>query len=421
MYGFYDENYSLEGKKPEEEIPTLLKHIGYPYAINRSVLFCCGSQHNWPKLLGALAWMLEEINFLESDELPKLLGTFCGNGQGPADLYNANQFFHCYDLFLASEDEQLELRKEQYTSSEEQNRLVLLGHSEQETKRSIELANLQNELQATQPLKDAQQCYATLLDDEQKFKKYFEQLELHTINLEQELCDKRFELERNRQQQMTLELEKERLRKAVSNQKMTHSDIQKFQLGRQALNKEITALEGRLDDVNQGRFQLEIQQEKKLAVIEETLRQYNRMAEEAELLPSSAKYADGQQFELRVNPLDSPQILSLNLSEHVLPGLMLAKERMAEAYSDTSKAVVHGMQELDQISQLVADKMELVGQLERSFGVLAGRTEQEERQMASEAAAVAEQLAQLEGDLHKLRFGSQPEVHKCTLEKLVRE
>lgn len=45
--------------KPEDEIPTLLKSIGYPYSIKPSLIISCGSPHNWPKLLGVLTWMIE--------------------------------------------------------------------------------------------------------------------------------------------------------------------------------------------------------------------------------------------------------------------------------------------------------------------------------------------------------------------------
>ena len=48
-------------KKFEEEIPKILKQIGYPYPISKSAMFAIGNMHSWPNLLGALQWMVEVI------------------------------------------------------------------------------------------------------------------------------------------------------------------------------------------------------------------------------------------------------------------------------------------------------------------------------------------------------------------------
>eukprot|EP00043_Microstomoeca_roanoka_P019149 m.211986 g.211986 ORF g.211986 m.211986 type:complete len:640 (+) comp16944_c2_seq1:158-2077(+) len=54
--------------KAEEEIPALLKSIAYPFPVKPSLVISCGSPHNWPKLLGALQWMIELTDFLEDNK-----------------------------------------------------------------------------------------------------------------------------------------------------------------------------------------------------------------------------------------------------------------------------------------------------------------------------------------------------------------
>lgn len=44
-----------------ETIPVLLKALGYPFKLNRSTLISCGSHSNWPKMLGALHFLLEIV------------------------------------------------------------------------------------------------------------------------------------------------------------------------------------------------------------------------------------------------------------------------------------------------------------------------------------------------------------------------
>jgi len=59
VYSFVDPNYNWGDSKPEDEIPQLFKMVGYPFTVNKSAIFSSGSPHNWPKLLGALTWLVE--------------------------------------------------------------------------------------------------------------------------------------------------------------------------------------------------------------------------------------------------------------------------------------------------------------------------------------------------------------------------
>ena len=47
----------------EHEVPQLLKDIGYPYQIPASTFQTIGATHSWPKLLGALYWLHQLIQF----------------------------------------------------------------------------------------------------------------------------------------------------------------------------------------------------------------------------------------------------------------------------------------------------------------------------------------------------------------------
>ncbi|EDO38695.1 predicted protein [Nematostella vectensis] len=54
-------------KKPEEEIPKILKMLGYPFNISKSSMFSVGSPHTWPNLLGALCYLIELIRSMLQD------------------------------------------------------------------------------------------------------------------------------------------------------------------------------------------------------------------------------------------------------------------------------------------------------------------------------------------------------------------
>ena len=47
--------------KFEEEIPTILKLLGYPTTIGRSALTAIGNPMSWPQLLAALTWLTDVL------------------------------------------------------------------------------------------------------------------------------------------------------------------------------------------------------------------------------------------------------------------------------------------------------------------------------------------------------------------------
>jgi kinetochore protein NDC80 len=60
-----DRDFRLKEEQPLEQIPPLLKSLGYPFIIPKSYLTSAGTPHTWPLLLGALSWIRELIEFEE--------------------------------------------------------------------------------------------------------------------------------------------------------------------------------------------------------------------------------------------------------------------------------------------------------------------------------------------------------------------
>ena len=55
-----DPLYELAGKI-EEEIPPLLKSLGYPYTVSKNSLLAVGAPNSWPSLLASLSWLVDSI------------------------------------------------------------------------------------------------------------------------------------------------------------------------------------------------------------------------------------------------------------------------------------------------------------------------------------------------------------------------
>ena len=56
-----DENYKV-GTKHEEEIPRIMKMLGYPFLISKSSMFTIGTPHTWPTMLAGLSYVVDLIN-----------------------------------------------------------------------------------------------------------------------------------------------------------------------------------------------------------------------------------------------------------------------------------------------------------------------------------------------------------------------
>ncbi|XP_065670523.1 kinetochore protein NDC80 homolog isoform X2 [Hydra vulgaris] len=72
LYGLINANFVMD-KKLEEEVPRILKSLGYPFPIAKSSLFSIGSLHSWPPLLGVLHWMVELIKTIDKVNVEEIL------------------------------------------------------------------------------------------------------------------------------------------------------------------------------------------------------------------------------------------------------------------------------------------------------------------------------------------------------------
>ncbi|VDO19182.1 unnamed protein product [Heligmosomoides polygyrus] len=72
IYQHFNPDFQL--KNVLEEVPMILRELGYPTAIKPSTMQTIGASHSWPTLLGALTWMIEAMkNTLEGQAGQQLL------------------------------------------------------------------------------------------------------------------------------------------------------------------------------------------------------------------------------------------------------------------------------------------------------------------------------------------------------------
>lgn len=59
ILGLIDESLPIDGMNIVDEVPSVLKILGYPFNVSRNHLLNVGSPHSWPILLGALSWLVD--------------------------------------------------------------------------------------------------------------------------------------------------------------------------------------------------------------------------------------------------------------------------------------------------------------------------------------------------------------------------
>lgn len=72
LYSLVNADFQMD-KKYEEEVPRILKSLGYPFTLSKSAMFAIGSLHTWPSILGALHWMVECIRMINLIDVEEIL------------------------------------------------------------------------------------------------------------------------------------------------------------------------------------------------------------------------------------------------------------------------------------------------------------------------------------------------------------
>jgi SMC interacting uncharacterized protein involved in chromosome segregation len=206
----------------------------------------------------------------------------------------------------------------------------------------------------------------TLCSDEQKFIKYIADLHQHREKVESSMELMKKELEGRRGQKIELEQEKLRLQTVVANQELSTADVEK-------MNSEKRQLEQVLESMRRQREQIEAQcadtssrLETKLTEVAEMVQHYNGLATESRLIPASAKYARGLDFEVRFDMQAThcnedgeechDQLLSVDLKGVCMPALKELRSSFQQKYFDGHTECLSLETRLAEMDDVLTDK-----------------------------------------------------------------
>ncbi|KAF9289013.1 autophagy protein [Mortierella alpina] len=304
-------------KKFEDEVPVLMKTMRYPAAdtISKTALYTVGAPHSWPSMLALLGWMVDVIKVVakHKENTKVLRQSNVHNRDRDIDprldmsqvspegaLYNyLTMTYRTWMLTGNLQDPEVE---ESMGKSFDNRKRHL---QEQLRIRSASLENLRRDLDAARaevpPIIVLERENQVLKNDIEQFKKGID----HAIPRIEEVRKANEESNRTisaKQAKLAdLHQAKKELQEIVRTQTMTRADLEGKLAECSRLRRREEGLKQQLLDIKKQKDELEKRFQSAENEAEQRVKEFNALALKVGLIPASAKYAHGQDLELRLD------------------------------------------------------------------------------------------------------------------------
>ncbi|EDQ92109.1 uncharacterized protein MONBRDRAFT_22944 [Monosiga brevicollis MX1] len=260
IYGLLDPMFPWDKYKPEDEIPEIMKYLGYPFPIKKSTIFASGSSHNWPKLLGALTWLVDATRFLDMEDEIITLTRISENIFDPQDsdlFFSADIFDHGIQSYADFMSGHIDKPSCELLFAGRMEELVNThAHLEEKHQGCIEeLQKLEAECPALSAIETKR---SALQEDRTRFleliktlKQHQERYQLKTAQTMQAITEKEQELE-------ALNAEIAKLKVMRDQQEMTTADVERINAKQRQLERDLDLAEQRKDQLEQDLCKVEI-------------------------------------------------------------------------------------------------------------------------------------------------------------------
>ncbi|CAG8628405.1 20029_t:CDS:10 [Cetraspora pellucida] len=382
-----------------DEIATALRELRYPFVndITKSMLQAVGSVQSWPHLLGAMRWLVEYVATLESIEDQ--------DDETEEGGFNPDSAFFkyattAYNLFLGGDDDYSEAAYE-FDAAYEQSNADIIAKSAEVQKEVEELEKQLNEM-SEDPLTIAQNENKTLRSDMNKFNAYTKHLEDKIIKLKDYIVKLEEEHKGKEIELATIEEEKAEIQQKVDNQPISPDDVERMHKESEQITNNRNAIAAKAKELAKLQWEKGLDLEKRIADIEKLIQYYNTSLYRVGLLPSSAQYADGKDYELSldVNADRIDKIISLDLRNYVRTKLSEVREKFNSEYDKIQEQITLISEEIHRLSDDNTDKEIDLNTLEDNKNILARQFEESEQ---SEIDTLAKRCTSFEQRISQLR------------------
>ncbi|GJJ77915.1 kinetochore protein NDC80 [Entomortierella parvispora] len=359
-------------KKPEDEVPALLKTMRYPAAdtITRTALYAVGTPHSWPNMLALMSWMVEVkavidkhrdmLDQLKSsnaqhrnrDIIPDLDMTQVSPDR--ALYYYLIQTYKGWMLYGLYNDPDLD----ENLSLSFQRRQEYAEDQARHLQDSIESLRLELETSLKEPseLEALQRDQEILEKDQQQFHKAIEYTEprIEEVNKANEKLKSNMEAKRSKLEDSERAFEE--IQEIVRSQTMTRAGLEAKIDERNKLRRKEESLRQHIRNLDNEQRSLDKRFQENEAKAEEVAKEYNDLAIRAGIVPISAKYAGGKDYELQLD-LDSTLTGSGNIYTVDIKGAERAVSALRNQFT----------KEVNRVSSELAVMKEEYDQLEDQF------------------------------------------------------
>ncbi|XP_029917054.1 kinetochore protein NDC80 homolog isoform X2 [Myripristis murdjan] len=402
IYSQLDPTFQMPTSKVEEEVPRILKDLGYPFALSKSSMYSVGAPHTWPQVLGSLIWLIdtvkiywymskqellfsdfsEDISIEEGAEYNKLFLDYT------AETYS--KFMQGADTFEDEDEAYLAKLKKLYNVDE----ALLASMEEKHGILSDEVERLEKESQ-TDRLMSKRMDKVRLQTDLKKLQLFRSNVESFKANLESKCSELNEELESTAQHLESLKQEQDRLQHLLQNQKFTPADVERINREKKELQQTISSLTKSLEEAEQHMWNEEtaVSKEKEKAALK--LVEYNKLARKLKLIPMSAENACGHDFEIRTISDYGPSTMVQYKTQIQMP-LSKLISNVEEENSRLTNMKLSLEESVEQVNSNILDKSNDLKQLREQIRRLDEQLEHDMQELAHEEQKWAAEVESVE-------------------------
>ncbi|KAL2214616.1 hypothetical protein CC79DRAFT_1283923 [Sarocladium strictum] len=310
IYHQIDPSYRFQ-KNIDQEVPPILKQLRYPFerSITKSQIAAVGGQ-NWSTFLGLLHWMMQLAQMLEGYSNNKYEDACAEEGLDVSgDRIIFDFLSHAYQDWLAMDEDMGDEDAERVLAPHVESMAKAFERSNSRYVSELEMLEAENarllkeieELEKSTPDPAVLDDHFKIMEeDKSKFEEYntlalqrSEKYESRVEVLQEELAKLDEELKE-------AEEERKGLQKSVDAQGISMQDIDRMTSERERLQKGIETASQRLEELKGRVADKESEASAKLDELERMVDQYNTLAYQIALIPSTAANAKGGDYELHV-------------------------------------------------------------------------------------------------------------------------
>jgi len=328
------------GPKFEEEVPEVLRYLGYPFALRPGHLRSVGSQDAWPQALAALSWIVELLKYSEA--------AFDESNDDAFDNEDGNKVFFeylqkGYDMFLSGEDDLSPLDEQLALRFDAKNGTLKSDIASLEAANADLSAKLQELTSGETPLQKAQSLNTDLISDTDKFEKHINQLKDHRQKVSTKLEGEKTEAHERAQELEGVLAKIEEDKATIAKQELTPSDVERMNASRDELEGELSQLKAQKDELTRQLFEEERAVARGIDRLEAKVQQANTSAMQLLLIPAEAKNAGGVSHQIDLNkhllPSEPWRLLSLDPATVIKPSLTKLRDSFVRDFTSSQEAL----------------------------------------------------------------------------------